>query len=111
MSDLQRQLLEACVALEMAHIHHDLLRDRLAEMQYHIQQTRQRADRLEQSLRATNAALSRLSENLLTPPTISSWTEVDENGGKVLGLDNPVRKPTRPGVLRRRDPRVSLNSL
>lgn len=89
--NLQRQLLEASIALEMAKTHRDLLQDRLGEMEYHLQQTKQRADRMEQSLCAANAALVRLSRTLITPPTISSWTEVDKDDSTVLRLDNPVR--------------------
>ena len=111
MSDVQRLLLEASVALEMVNIQRDLLRDRLDEMQYHLQQIKQRADRMEQSLHAVNAALARLSESLTTPPTISSWAEVDQGGSKVLRLGNPVRQPTRAFIMRHEGHRGRLNSL
>ena len=111
MSDVQRLLLEASVALEMANIQRDLLRDRVGEMQYHLQQTKQRADRMEQSLHAANAALARLSVSLTTPPTISSWAEVDQGGSKVLRLDNPVWQPTRTFIMRHEEQRGRLNSL
>ena len=111
MSDTQRLLLEASVALEMANIQRDLLRDRLGEMQYHLQQTKQRADRMEQSLHAANAALARLSESLTTPPTISSWAEVDQDGSKVLRLGNPVQRLKRTFMMRHEEQRGRPNIL
>ena len=111
MSDTQRQYLEVSVALEIVKTERDQLRERLAEVQYHLQQTMQRADRMEQRLHAAHASLARLSESLITPPAISSWAEVEHDGHKVLRLDNPVRKPTRPYLIRQKDRRTSLNSL
>ena len=110
MSDTQRQYLEVSVALEIVKTERDQLRDRLAEVQYHLQQTMQRADRMEQRLHAAHASLARLSESLITPPQISSWAEVEHDGHKVLRLDNPVRKPSRPHLIRQQAPRAGLNS-
>jgi hypothetical protein len=111
MSDTQRQYLEVSVALEIVKTERDQLRARLGEMQYHLQQTMQRADRMEQRLHAAHASLARLSESLITPPRISSWSEVDHNGHKVLRLDNPVRKSTRHILIRQEERCARLNSL
>ena len=111
MPDMQRQFLEASVALEIVKTERDQLRARLGEMQYHLQQTMQRADRMEQRLHAAHASLARLSESLITPPQISNWAEVDYDGHKVLRLDNPVRKPTRPYFMQPKARRARLNSL
>ena len=111
MSDVQRQYLEVSVALEIVKTERDHLLARLGEMQYHMQQTLQRADRMEQRLHEAHASLARLSESLITPPQISSWAEMDHDGHKVLRLDNPVRKPIRPYLIRQEEQRGRLNSL
>ena len=111
MSDIQRKFLEASVAPEIVKNERDHLRARLGEMQYHLQQTMQRADRMEQRLHAAHASLARLSESLITPPYISSWAEVEHDGRKVLRLDNPVRRPTRPFLMRKKERTAHFTSL
>ena len=103
MSDTHRKLLQVSVALEVIKTERDQLRDRLTEMRYSLQQTMQRADRIEQRLHVAHESLTRLSENIITPPHISSWGEVDHDGCKVLRLDNPLPQPTRPLLMRQEE--------
>lgn len=110
MSDMQRKFLEASIALELVKAERDHLRARLGEMQYHMQQTMQRADRMEQRLHSAHASLARLSESLIAAPQISSWAEIDHDDRKVLRLDNPVRRPNRQLLMPQEKRRAHLGS-